>query len=89
MLIPLLGHLTQGSSWYKIDSAHISTAGDDAQTLIWDLFSSQPVQGGDPNTLEPMLSYKAEKQITGLLWPVSHPEWIGISFDNKMQLLKV
>ncbi len=68
------------------------TAGDDAQTLIWDLTGPQPRAPGDArpsDALEPMLAYKAEEEVTMIQWPMSSPEWICISFSNKMQMLKV
>lgn len=63
----------------------MSTAGDDAQVLIWDLSNAQY-----PTTvLEPILTYHAGEEITSSLWPISNPEWILISFGKKAQLLKV
>eukprot|EP00826_Nyctotherus_ovalis_P033343 TRINITY_DN2696_c0_g4_i1.p1 TRINITY_DN2696_c0_g4~~TRINITY_DN2696_c0_g4_i1.p1 ORF type:complete len:212 (-),score=33.05 TRINITY_DN2696_c0_g4_i1:162-797(-) len=69
-------------------SAHIATGGDDAQTLIWDL--EGPQHSGDRGSrLEPMLAYHSEDEVTAIQWPFSNPQWICISFDSKMQMLKV
>eukprot|EP00830_Metopus_es_P011960 TRINITY_DN250_c0_g1_i1.p1 TRINITY_DN250_c0_g1~~TRINITY_DN250_c0_g1_i1.p1 ORF type:complete len:119 (-),score=21.21 TRINITY_DN250_c0_g1_i1:21-377(-) len=86
----LTGHTdcVNSIAWAPISSVHICTAGDDSQTLIWDLSGPGTVRPvGDQ--LEPMLAYKAEGEVTTLQWPMSNPEWICISFNNKMQMLKV
>jgi len=70
-------------------SIHMSTAGDDAQVLIWDLSSTQFQPPNNTSTLDPMLTYHAGEEITSSLWPMSNPEWIFISFGKKAQLLKV
>lgn len=77
-------------TYNKSSRIHICTAGDDAQTLIWDLTGPQPRAAGDrQEPLEPMLAYKAEEEVTMIQWPMSNPEWICISYNNKMQMLKV
>lgn len=70
---------------------YICTAGDDSHTLIWDLAQQSGARGNAerPDPLEPMLAYKAEAEISTLQWPISNPEWICISFNKKMQMLKV
>ncbi len=72
-------------------SIYICTAGDDSQTLIWDVTGPQPTHppAERQEPLEPMLAYKAEGEVTMLQWPISNPEWICISFNRKMQMLKV
>lgn len=70
-------------------SVHLSTAGDDAKVLIWDLSGPNLNNGNSADTLEPMLGYHSEEPITALQWPVSKSEWICISFSNRLQMLKV
>lgn len=70
-------------------STHITTAGDDAQVLIWDIGSNQSQVPGSTTVTEPILTYHAGEEITSNLWPTSNPEWIFISFGKKAQLLKV
>lgn len=84
-----LGRLTL--SIYSICfSIHIATAGDDEQVLIWDLSVSRSINPERCHSnLEPILSYHARKEVTGIQWPISKPEWIIISFENKLQMLKV
>ncbi|CAN0065965.1 unnamed protein product [Sphacelaria rigidula] len=62
-------------------------SGDDCQSLIWDLSS---VPSSVPKAVEdPILAYTAEEEVNQLQWSASHPEWIAISFANKMQILRV
>jgi len=70
-------------SWAPHSSCHLCTVGDDCQALIWDLQPmSQPIE-------DPILAYNAEAEINQLQWTASHPDWVGIAFADKMQLLRV
>lgn len=71
-------------AWAPQSSKHICSAGDDTQALIWEL----PTVAG-PNGIDPMSMYSAGSEIHQLQWSSALPEWIGIGFSNKMQLLKV
>lgn len=42
-----------------------------------------------PNGIDPMSVYSAGSEINQLQWSSSLPDWIGIAFANKMQLLRV
>lgn len=70
-------------SWAPHSSCHICTAGDDMQALIWDL-ARMP----EPVT-DPILSYKAEAEITSLQWSNVQPDWVAISFNTTLQMLRV
>lgn len=70
-------------AWAPHSSCHICTGGDDAQALIWDL-SAMP----KPIT-EPILAYNAEAPINTLQWSQAQPEWVAITFDKKLQILRV
>ncbi len=71
-------------AWAPYSSCHVCTAGEDSQTLIWDL------GGSISDTMDdPFLSYTAESEVNALQWPSSSPEWIAIAFNNKLQALKV
>ena len=74
-----------------IGSIHICTAGDDTQTLIWDLTNTQAVSvtGEQPELLEPLLTYKAEAEVTMLQWPIANPKWVCVVFNDKLQMLQV
>lgn len=93
----LAGHTSSvnGIAWAPHSACHICTAGDDKQALIWDLTNiPRPVEGilllnSIFVTSDPILAYAAETEVNTLQWSAGHPEWIGIAFDNKMQILRV
>lgn len=70
-------------AWAPHSSCHICTCSDDHQALIWDL-SSMPKAIEDP-----ILAYNADAEINNLQWSPSHPDWVAIAFDQKMQILRV
>ncbi|KAI4338050.1 hypothetical protein L6164_016404 [Bauhinia variegata] len=71
-------------AWAPQSCRHICSAGDDTQTLLWEL----PTVAG-PDGIDPMCMYSAGCEINQLQWSASQPDWIAIAFANKMQLLKV
>jgi WD repeat-containing protein 68 len=36
-----------------------------------------------------MLAYLADGEINQLRWSKAHPDWIAITFENRMQILRV
>jgi WD repeat-containing protein 68 len=70
-------------AWAPHSSCHICTGGDDCQALIWDL-----TQMPKPIT-EPILAYNAEAEINTLQWSAAQPEWVAITFNKKLQILRV
>jgi len=78
-------------AWAPHSSCHICTAGDDSQALIWDLSSMG--SGGGPQTvdtsLDPILAYSAGEEINQLQWCTGQPDWVGICFGSKTQILRV
>lgn len=53
------------------------------QALIWDLsVMPQPVT-------DPILSYRAEAEITSLQWSSLQPDWVAISYNKTLQMLRV
>lgn len=71
-------------AWAPQSSCHICTAGDDGQTLIWDL-----VDLPDKKVEDPILSYTAEGEVNQLQWLTAQPDWVSITFDSKLQVLRV
>ncbi|KAK1427814.1 hypothetical protein QVD17_16509 [Tagetes erecta] len=71
-------------AWAPVSCQHICSGGDDSQALIWEL----PTVAG-PNGIDPMSMYTAGAEINQVQWSAAMPDWIGIAFANKMQLLKV
>ena len=58
-----------------------SNPGMDNQALIWDV-TNMPIE-------EPQLAYSADGQINSVHWSSSWTDWIGISFDNYVEMLRV
>ncbi|GAB2264996.1 Protein TRANSPARENT TESTA GLABRA 1 [Dionaea muscipula] len=71
-------------AWAPQSCRHICSAGDDTQALIWEL----PTMAG-PNGIDPMSVFSAGSEINQLQWSAAQPDWIGIAFSNKLQLLRV
>ena len=42
-----------------------------------------------PPKAEAILAYEAGGPINQIQWSASHPEWIAICFDNKLEILRV
>ncbi|ERM96623.1 hypothetical protein AMTRI_Chr09g16750 [Amborella trichopoda] len=75
-------------AWSPNSLNHICSAGDDSQALIWELPAVGPAVP-DTNAIDPILSYMADSEINQLQWSSLQPDWIGIAFSNKMQILIV
>ncbi|MEW5305767.1 MAG: hypothetical protein WDW38_000241 [Sanguina aurantia] len=73
-------------AWAPHSSSHICTAGDDAQTLIWDLSTLGPT---NDQALDPILAYGAASEVNNLQWSIAHPDWVAICFGNNTQILRV
>lgn len=70
-------------AWAPHSSCHICTGGDDRQALIWDLTAMpKPIN-------EPILAYNAEGEINTLQWSSFQTEWVAITFNKKLQILRV
>ena len=69
-------------SWAPHSSCHICTAGDDKQALIWDLAKPKSIE-------EPILAYHAPAEINNLSWSSSHQDWVAISYEKSIQILRV
>eukprot|EP01090_Pellita_catalonica_P013125 TRINITY_DN3045_c0_g2_i1.p1 TRINITY_DN3045_c0_g2~~TRINITY_DN3045_c0_g2_i1.p1 ORF type:complete len:251 (+),score=44.49 TRINITY_DN3045_c0_g2_i1:44-754(+) len=81
----LKGHVANinALAWAPQSSCHLSTAGDDAMALIWDLSSMpKPIE-------EPILAYRAQGEVNQLQWSTAQPEWISIAFGSTLQILRV
>lgn len=78
-------------TWAPHSAAHLCSAGDDCQALIWDLsgLPSAPVQPPMGAGLDPILAYNAGAEVNQLQWSSSQPDWVAICFSNKAQILRV
>lgn len=81
----LVGHMSSinGIAWAPHSANHICTVGDDKQALIWDISTKHVV------IEDPILAFGAESEINALQWCASHEDWVGICFNEQMQILKV
>lgn len=81
----LRGHASElnAIAWAPHSSCHLVTAGEDCQTLIWDV-SSLPAA-----VHEPILAYACDGPINQLHWSALQPEWIGIAFGDRVRILRV
>jgi DDB1- and CUL4-associated factor 7 len=82
--LPNFLYLTQciDIAWAPHSPNHISTAAEDRQALIWDINMRNQVE-------DPVLAYTAEGEINQLQWSIAHEDYIGISYDDSVQFLKV
>lgn len=72
-----------GMAWAPHSSCHICTSADDHQALIWDI---QPM----PRAIEdPILAYTAEGEINNVQWASNQPDWIAISYNQSVEILRV
>lgn len=72
-----------GIAWAPHSACHVCTAGDDRQALIWDIQQM-------PRAIEdPILAYTAEGEINQVQWSTTQPDWIGICFNNFLEILRV
>lgn len=72
-----------GVAWAPHSPAHVCTAGEDRQALIWDLTRI-------PAAIEePILAYGAAGEINQVQWSSAHPDWIAICYNNTLEILKV
>ncbi|XP_072955817.1 protein TRANSPARENT TESTA GLABRA 1 [Typha angustifolia] len=77
-------------SWAPQASRHLCSAGDDGQTLIWELPATAAAGAAVPSEgIDPVLEYTVTAEVNQLQWSAVHPDWIGIAFANKVQLLRV
>ncbi len=44
----------------------------------------------DKHTVEdPILQYGAAAEINNMIWCRSHEDWVGITYDKQLQILKI
>ncbi|XP_047124721.1 DDB1- and CUL4-associated factor 7 [Hydra vulgaris] len=72
-----------GIAWAPHSSCHICTSADDHQALIWDIQQM-------PRAIEdPILAYTAEGEINNVQWATNQPDWISISYNKSIEILRV
>jgi len=74
---------TNGIAWAPHSPCHICTAADDHKALIWDVQNINDQRG------EPILAYEARGAINQLQWSSVSPDWIAITYDDVLEILRV
>ena len=84
--------------WAPHSAAHLCSAGDDSQALIWDL-GMLGTMGQPPNgmaaavtagsSLDPILAYNAGAEVNQLQWSMAQPDWLAVCFGTRTQILRV
>lgn len=70
-------------SWAPHSSVHLASGGDGCLALIWNISSIQK------RVEDPAFSYYAGSSISNLQWSPIHAEWLALTYDNKVQILRV
>lgn len=85
-LAELGGHVGPINSvaWAPHSPAFCCTVADDKQALIWDLrgVPKRPVD-------DPILAYSADGEINNMHWSIAQPDWVSITYNDKLQILRV
>ena len=69
-------------AWAPHASSYIASAGDDAQTFIWDINIAGPVKS-------PVHACAAEDAVTQLQWFNTQPDRIAICYNNCLKILRL
>jgi WD repeat-containing protein 68 len=72
-------------AWAPSSGSHICSVGEDKYVIIWNV----QTHIGENVNHGPLLNYKAPHEIYNLNWCTIQPEWIGITFRNQLQLLRI
>lgn len=70
-------------SWAPHSAAHLATGGDGCQALIWDISHVPRRVDG------PILSFNARAPISNMQWSSSFPDWMAVTIDKHLKLLRV
>jgi len=72
-----------GIAWAPHSTCHICTVAEDSQALIWDCHQI-------PRAVEdPILAYAAAGRINQVCWSSTLTDWISISYEKSLELLRV
>ncbi|CAG8696779.1 1583_t:CDS:2 [Gigaspora margarita] len=77
-------------SWAPNHTGILCSGGDDSQVLVWNINGVQMGGvGAKPYNNDPILSYKADNEISQLSWSSRYPDWVAIGFGNTVQALRM
>lgn len=80
----LIGHsnCVNTLSWSPIHGSHLLTGADDHQAYLWDIQRSV-------STIEPTFVHSADSEINNIVWSSAHPNYIGISKNKDIDVLRI
>ena len=72
--------------WNPNADQFLCSGAEDSKALIWDVTQKE---GESREISSPLLTYQAQGEVAGIDWSLAKQDWIGITFQNKAQLLRV
>ncbi|CAK81839.1 unnamed protein product (macronuclear) [Paramecium tetraurelia] len=75
-------------AWAPESTTHLCSVSDDFSALIWD-FSELQNKQNDLNSIDPLLEYKAENEISNLSWSLTKVDQVSICYNKSCQILNV
>ncbi|CAD8076226.1 unnamed protein product [Paramecium sonneborni] len=75
-------------AWAPESTTHLCSVSDDFSALIWD-FSELQNKQNDLNSIDPLLEYKAENEISNLSWSLTKIDQVSICYNKSCQILNV
>ncbi|CAD8158593.1 unnamed protein product [Paramecium octaurelia] len=75
-------------AWAPESTTHLCSVADDQSALIWDFTQLQSKQN-DQNSIDPLLEYKAENEISNLSWSTNKIDQVSICYNKSCQILNV
>ncbi|OMJ95061.1 hypothetical protein SteCoe_1597 [Stentor coeruleus] len=80
----LAGHsnCVNSLAWSPITGNNLLTGGDDHQALIWDVHQTK-------SNLSPAFSFSTDAEINNVVWSHANPDWIAISKNKEISVLRI
>lgn len=72
-------------AWAPHTASNLCTAGEDGRAIIWD---TEKAARTDPAGASG-LTYESGSPLNSVAWSTQEPDWIAVSFDEKLQMLHV
>jgi WD repeat-containing protein 68 len=70
-------------AWAPHSSAHICTAGQDSQVLVWDLSQMRKY------IQDPILCYESPMETNSISWSRLQPDWVAIAYGDTLEALRI
>ena len=69
-------------SWSPVHGSHLLTGADDHQAYLWDIQRSVM-------TIEPTFVYSTDSEINNIAWSSVDPEWVAISKNKDLDIIRI